>query len=214
METHSKVTRFFILCNYVSRIIEPIASRCAKFRFKPLGQEVMGERLRFIAGKEAVTRSATAPKKPPPTSAAATCARRSLCCSPRRVCSKSDVITGKDIIAVAGAVEEADVRKIIDFCQKNKYDDAAASRTRLKDGFPALQLVSQLAEAVVADADISDSQKADIALRCAEADKALVDGADEALQLAAVVSVTCLALGRGWTDAAREATLRTERTCI
>ena len=48
---------------------------------------------------------------------------------------------------------------------------------------------------MVADADISDSQKADIALRCAEADKALVDGADEALQLAAVVSVTCLALG-------------------
>jgi replication factor C subunit 2/4 len=93
-------------------------------------------------------------------------------------------------------VEEADVRKSIDFCQKNKYDDAAnVADAVLKDGFPALQLVSQLAEAVVADADISDSQKADIALRCAEADKALVDGADEALQLAAVVSVTCLALG-------------------
>jgi replication factor C subunit 2/4 len=65
----------------------------------------------------------------------------------------------------------------------------------LKDGFPALQLVSQLAEAIVADDGVSDSQKADIALRCAEADKALVDGADEALQLGAVVSVACLALG-------------------
>jgi replication factor C subunit 2/4 len=106
------------------------------------------------------------------------------------------VITGKDITSVAGAVEEADVLKIIDLCQKNKYDDAMrVADAVLKDGFPALQLVSQLAEAIVADDGVSDSQKADIALRCAEADKALVDGADEALQLGAVVSVACLALG-------------------
>jgi replication factor C subunit 2/4 len=195
METHSKVTRFFILCNYVSRIIEPIASRCAKFRFKPLGQEVMGERLRFIAGKEAVTLGDGAEEAAADVSGGDLRKAITLLQSAARLFG-SDVITGKDIIAVAGAVEEADVRKIIDFCQKNKYDDAASvADAVLKDGFPALQLVSQLAEAVVADADISDAQKADIALRCAEADKALVDGADEALQLAAVVSVTCLALG-------------------
>jgi DNA polymerase III delta prime subunit len=52
-----KVTRFFILCNYISRIIEPIASRCAKFRFKPIGAEVMGERLQYIADKEAGLRN-------------------------------------------------------------------------------------------------------------------------------------------------------------
>ena len=52
MEAYSKVTRFCLVCNYVTRIIEPLASRCAKFRFKPLSAESMVARMRFIAGEE------------------------------------------------------------------------------------------------------------------------------------------------------------------
>ena len=48
MEAHSAVTRFIFICNYVSRIIEPLASRCAKFRFRPLHGGIMAARIGHI----------------------------------------------------------------------------------------------------------------------------------------------------------------------
>jgi replication factor C subunit 2/4 len=54
METYSKITRFCLVCNYVTRIIDPLASRCSKFRFKSLDQENAKRRLEEIANNEGV----------------------------------------------------------------------------------------------------------------------------------------------------------------
>lgn len=54
METYSKITRFCLICNYVTRIIDPLASRCSKFRFKSLDQSNAKARLSDIAEKEGV----------------------------------------------------------------------------------------------------------------------------------------------------------------
>lgn len=54
METYSKITRFCLICNYVTRIIDPLASRCSKFRFKPLDEGSAMERLEYIAREEKV----------------------------------------------------------------------------------------------------------------------------------------------------------------
>lgn len=54
METYSKITRFCLICNYVTRIIDPLASRCSKFRFKMLDQGNAKKRLEDIAENENV----------------------------------------------------------------------------------------------------------------------------------------------------------------
>lgn len=55
MERYSANCRFILSCNYSSKIIEPIQSRCAVFRFRPLKIEDVKKYLHFIAKNEGIT---------------------------------------------------------------------------------------------------------------------------------------------------------------
>jgi len=52
METYTRTARFILSCNYSSRIIEPIQSRTAVFRFRPLKPEAIRTYLEMIAKGE------------------------------------------------------------------------------------------------------------------------------------------------------------------
>jgi len=54
IESTSKITRFCFTCNYIEKIIQPIISRCVKFRFKPLSIDVLSKRLQDIANLEKI----------------------------------------------------------------------------------------------------------------------------------------------------------------
>lgn len=52
MEKTSTRVKFILMCNYINRIIDPIISRCAVFRFVNLPQDDIIERLEYIAKNE------------------------------------------------------------------------------------------------------------------------------------------------------------------
>jgi replication factor C small subunit len=54
IEDSSRTTRFIIICNYLSQIIEPIQSRCVVFKFRRLSREDVSNYLRFICEKQGV----------------------------------------------------------------------------------------------------------------------------------------------------------------
>ena len=54
IEDSARTTRFIIICNYLSQIIEPIQSRCVVFRFTRLPKQEVIDHLQTICEKEKV----------------------------------------------------------------------------------------------------------------------------------------------------------------
>lgn len=52
MEKYTNVCRFILSCNYPSKIIEPIQSRCAIYKFKPISDSAVTEKITQIAEAE------------------------------------------------------------------------------------------------------------------------------------------------------------------
>ncbi|MFA5236821.1 MAG: replication factor C small subunit [Methanoregula sp.] len=52
MESYAKTCRFILSCNYSSKIIDPIQSRCAIYRFRPLAPPAIKEEIGRIAANE------------------------------------------------------------------------------------------------------------------------------------------------------------------
>jgi replication factor C small subunit len=52
IEKSSDRVKFILICNYISKIIDPIISRCAVFRFVQLPKDKIIDRLKYIVKKE------------------------------------------------------------------------------------------------------------------------------------------------------------------
>ncbi|KVH87585.1 hypothetical protein Ccrd_025135 [Cynara cardunculus var. scolymus] len=182
METYSKVTRFFFVCNYISRIIEPLASRCAKFRFKPLSEDIMSTRILHISKMEGLNLDSEALSTL--SSISQGDLRRAITFLQGAARLFGSSISSKDLISVSGVIPHEVVEALLAACKSGSFDSANKEiNNAIAEGYPVSQMLSQLFDMVVESIDFSDEQKARICRKLGESDKCLVDGADEYLQL-------------------------------
>lgn len=185
METFSKVTRFCIICNYVSRIIEPITSRCAKFRFMPLDQSTLKQRLQYICEKEAIGFSENVIDTIIKLSEGDLRKAITLLQSTARMHGSSGTTTSSsNVIETAGALPDSQIEGLYQASQSNVFETMQqAVIDVVHSGYSATQVLSQLHDLVMNRADLTDLQKSRIFMEMAQTDFALNDGADEFLQL-------------------------------
>lgn len=190
MEQYSKVTRFCLICNYVSRIIEPLASRCAKFRFKPLNRETQLTRLLEVQGKEGVNCKAPAMERLISLTGGDMRQAITFLQSAHRLNDGAEIST-TDVEEIAGVVPTPLLDDFVLQCRTNSFEKMqVACDNIIAEGFSVNCFLDQIHDVIVAmePADLSDPQKAKVAEKIAQADHALVDGADEHLQLVDVAA--------------------------
>lgn len=205
IEAHSKVTRFILICNYVTRIIEPLASRCAKFRFQPLPPESMRDRLRTIADAEGVgfpdgqkeevlgeilelsggdmRRAVTTLQSAHALSGGGRASEGGE--------RKAGVVRKGAVAEMAGLPPPDVVSALLESVQSGssfaKMEEEVTNV--VAEGWAAQHVLAELSREVVKSNELDEMGKAELSIRIAEADKCLVDGSDEVLQLLNVGSL-------------------------
>ncbi len=187
MEMYSATTRFILACNYSSKIIEPIQSRCAVFRFGPIPEEAVRERLVMIAEKEGVKYTEEG------ISAIVYVAEGDL----RRAINllqtasaMAEEVDAKVVYRVAGLAHPEEVRGMINAALKGRF---VAARDMLRNlminyGMSAQDVIKQLNREIMASKSIPDKMKAQLMVFLSEVDFRVTEGAHGDVQLAAMLA--------------------------
>uniref|UniRef100_A0A672Z3Q9 Replication factor C subunit 4 n=1 Tax=Sphaeramia orbicularis TaxID=375764 RepID=A0A672Z3Q9_9TELE len=192
MEKESRTTRFCLICNYISRIIEPLTSRCSKFRFKPLANQIQEERLLDICEKENLKYTKEGITALVRVSEGDLRKAITFLQSAARL-NVDKEITEHAIIEIAGVrlgrIMMDMIDNLLNICFRGTFEKLeVAVKNVVDEGYAATQILSQLHEAII-EQDLSDKQKSAITEKMAVVDKCLTDGADEYLQMLSLCSV-------------------------
>ncbi len=193
MERYTQTCRFVLSCNYSSKIIEPIQSRCAVFRFRPLQADDVKGYVRRLAKNEGleVTKDGL--------EAIVYVARGDM----RRVTNALQVAAslGKAIDADAvyqttSTARPEEIRELITTALKG---DFMAARNRLEDllvtyGLSGEDVIRQIHRSIF-DLGVTDPVKVRLVDRVGEAEFRLVEGSNERIQIEALLAHFVLAGG-------------------
>lgn len=191
MEKYTATTRFILSCNYSSKIIDPIQSRCAVFRFRPLMQDQVKKYIRKIAKEEKVEITADG------VEALLFVAKGDL----RRTVNTLQVAA-----ALGGAVNDEAVYKTTSTARPEEVKklletaldgDFMAARNVLDNllieyGLSGEDVIRQIHRTVF-DLTIPDRQKVHLVDKVGECEFRMVEGANERIQIEALLAQFVLA---------------------
>ncbi|XP_055550449.1 replication factor C subunit 4 [Wyeomyia smithii] len=191
MEKETKTTRFCLVCNYVSRIIEPITSRCTKFRFRPLGDEKIIERLRSICEQESVVVDEQVYKDIVDISGGDLRRAITTLQSCHRLKGKEAKIEHADILEMSGVVPRKFLEDFISVCKAGNYQQLEEYVNNLThDAYSIGQMFEQLSDFVVNHAELKDKQKSVICDKLGDCCFRLLGGGSEYVQIMDLGCVT------------------------
>ncbi|MCD6171823.1 MAG: replication factor C small subunit [Thermoplasmata archaeon] len=186
MEKYTSTCRFILSCNYSSRIIEPIQSRCVVFRFSPISNEDMKNYLEKIAKNEGIEITEDGIKSILYISNGDM--RRAINVL-QVTASVSDKIDGETVYKMTSVARPEDAKKLIEMAIKGDFINARKilDKMIIEDGLSGEDIIKGLHNAII-DAPIKEEEKAKIIDKMGETEFRIVEGSNDRIQIEALIS--------------------------
>jgi len=187
MEKYTRTCRFILSCNYSSKIIDPIQSRCAVYRFGPITDEAVEERVRYIVDCEHLDITEDG------IEAIKYVARGDMRKAINALQAAAMLGTGIDRDAIYQITATARPEEIEKLIMSAYNGDFAESRRRLDDlltkqGLSGEDIVGQIYRAMFDVREIPDRKKIELIDKIGETDFRITEGANERIQLEALLA--------------------------
>ncbi len=186
MEKFSKICRFILSCNYSSKIIDPIQSRCAVFRFKPLSREDVSEYLNKIVTNENISIDDDAME------ALIHVARgdmRRAVNSLQVAAAQTERIDVDTIYQTTGLANPEEVKKMLETALSGNFIGARdkLDEIMIEFGLSGQDIIKQI-HASYFELSIGDSEKVRLMDKTGEIEFRIIEGSNERIQLEALLA--------------------------
>ncbi|KAL3936360.1 MAG: hypothetical protein SGBAC_008306 [Bacillariaceae sp.] len=187
IEKYTKNARFCLICNYVSKIIPALQSRCTRFRFAPLSQNQIQSRLEEVAKAENVALSEGGMKAVLQLSGGDM--RRVLNLLQSTAMSHEEV-DENNVYSTSGAPLPRDIDEILNCLLNETMQNAFASITNMCSGkgYSLSDILHELATRLI-DMKLDSAPLAMLLNGMSQVEHRLASGTDERIQAASLVGV-------------------------
>lgn len=187
MERYSATCRFILACNELSKLIDPIQSRCVIFKFKGLKDEDLEELMEKISKEESLTFKDKAKERLIEISRGDV---RKLENTLQAASVINKEISVELLNEVTNAVEIKELDTMIQATLNGEFKKARELMVKLKAvyGLSALEILKEIYN-VVLNLDIEESKLVKLVDKIGTIEFRLVEGSDEELQLQVLLAM-------------------------